>query len=175
MRRMAALLLLVIAAWLCVSLPARAIRPEAVPPQGQTDLDKYLAVIVNRSNPLEDISFAELRKVFLGEKNHWPNGHRITVVMQDSGQSERKTVLRDVYQMSEQDFSRYFLHGTFTGEVFAAPKTLANSTGVRKFVFNVPSAIGYVRATEVDDSVKAIRVDGLLPGDQGYKIRLEAR
>ena len=53
----------------------------------------------------------------------------------------------------------------FTGEAIGAPKMLATTNGVLRFVFNVPGAIGYVRASEVDASVKTLRVDGRLPGE----------
>lgn len=167
---------LILGAWAGLALPVDANRPVAASParQSQEVVDNCLAVIVNRSNPLESVSLAELRKIFLAERNHWPDGHRITIVMQEPGQPERKTVLRDIYRMNETDFTRYFLHKAFTGEALSAPKTLASSTGVRKFVFNVPGAIGYVRASEVDATVKAIRVDGRLPGEKGYRMQLEA-
>jgi hypothetical protein len=44
---------------------------------------------------------------------------------------------------------------------------------VRKFVFNVPGAIGYVRVTDVDDTVKVIRIDGHLPDDKDYSLRIQ--
>ncbi|HMK20829.1 MAG TPA: hypothetical protein VK466_00755, partial [Terriglobales bacterium] len=113
-------------------------------------IESSLAVIVNQTNPIDDLSLKELRTVFLGERSHWPNGRRITLVMMDSGQEERTAVLRDVCHMSETEFSRHFLQGLFTGEVFVSPKTLSTPVGVRKFVFNVPGAIGYVKASDVD-------------------------
>src|SRR5207253_6682003 len=72
-----------------------------------------------------------LRKIFLGEKSHWTNGRRITLVMMDPG-PERKTVLRDIYRMNENDLNNHFIHGLFTGEVFVSPKTLATPVEVRK-------------------------------------------
>ncbi len=168
------LLLLVTAALLCVLGPAGSLWSAGLSPQEPAGNEECLAVIVNRSNPLENISFGDLRKIFLGERTRWPDGHRITVVMQEPGQPERKTVLKQIYRMSESDFNRYFLQGTFTGEVFSPPKTLATSVGVRKFVFNVPGAIGYMRAQDVDETVKVIRIDGHLPAENGYKIRLDA-
>lgn len=45
---------------------------------------------------------------------------------------------------------------------------------MRKFVFNVPGAIGYLRADEVDDLVKVIRPDNWLPGEPGYKLKVAA-
>ena len=139
------------------------------------ELTGDLAIIVNTSNPVESLSLAELRKVFLGERSHWPSGRRITVVMMEPGHPERLALIRQVCQMSESDFTRHFLHGVFTGEVFVSPKTLASAVGVRKFIFNVPGAIGYVRASEVDPSVKVIRIDGHLPADREYSLHLQPR
>lgn len=145
------------------------------PPQSRVQAARpkeSLAIIVNRENPIENLSMAELRTIFLGERSHWPNGRRITLVMMETGQ-ERDTVVRDVCRMSESDLRRRFLQGLLTGEVLVSPKTLATPVGVRKFVFNVPGAVGYVRPEDVDDSVKVIRIDGHLPSDADYPLKIE--
>jgi ABC-type phosphate transport system substrate-binding protein len=136
--------------------------------------DQSLAIIINPSNPVENCSFDDLRKIFLGEKSHWPNGRRITLVMLDPAQPERKVVLREIYNMSEKDLNTHFIQGVFAGGVLAPPKTLGSAAEVRKFVFNVPGAIGYVKGTEVDPSVKILRIDGRLPDDKDYRLRLQA-
>ena len=59
-----------------------------------------------------------------------------------------------------------------TGEILVSPKILATSTGVRRFIFNVPGAIGYLRVSDVDASVKVLRIDSLLPEDKGYKLHV---
>lgn len=151
-------------------LGSRGVSMAASP--GGTDA---VAIIVNQSNPVENCSFEELRKIFLGERSHWPNGRRITLVMLDPAQPERKAVLREVYGMTEKDLSNHFIQGVFTGSVLAAPKTLGSAAEVRKFVFNVPGAIGYVRGSEVDASVKALRIDGRLPDDKDYRLKLQGR
>ena len=134
-----------------------------------------LAIVVNQSNPVDNLSSTELRAVFLGERSHWPNGRRITLVMMEPGQPEREAVLRDVCRMSESDFRRRFLQGLLTGEVLVSPKTLSTPVGVRKFVFNVPGAIGYLRPTDLDDSVKVIKIDGHLPNDADYLLHIPLR
>ncbi len=163
---------------LMIGLASRGVTPCVAaapsPPAGGT-AEQTLAIIVNQSNPVENFSLEELRKIFLGERSHWPNGRRITLVMLDPSQPERKVVLRDIYGMSEKDFNNHFIQGVFTGAVFVSPKTLANSADVRKFVFNVPGAIGYVRASDADSSVKVLRVDGRLPEDKDYRFRLTSR
>ena len=134
-----------------------------------------LAIIVNRENSIDNLSMTDLRSMFLGERSHWPNGRRITLVMMEPGQPERETLLRDVCRMSESDLRRRFLQGLLTGEVLVSPKTLSSPAGVRKFVFNVPGAIGYLRPEDVDDSVKVIRIDGHLPGDADYPLKIAER
>jgi ABC-type phosphate transport system substrate-binding protein len=137
--------------------------------------DQTVAIIVNQSNPVENYSFDELRKIFLGERSHWPNGRRITLVMLDPAQPERKAILRDIYGMTEKDFNNHFIQGVFTGAVFVSPKTLGSSAEVRRFVFNVPGAIGYVRGSDVDQTVKVLRIDGHTPEDNDYRIKLGGR
>src|ERR1700686_2947457 len=121
---------------------------QATPPLPSNTRSKegqLLAIVVNRSNPINNLSFRELRKIFLGERNHWPNGHRIAIAMLDYGQPERETELRLIYRLDENGYQNHLLRGMFLGDVFVAPKTLASPLILRKFVFNAPGAIGYLR------------------------------
>jgi phosphate transport system substrate-binding protein len=167
-RRTTTTLLVLAAAALLRAAPEARLAPS--PPKQES-----LAIIVNQSNSVDDLSLAELRTVFLGERSHWPNGRRITLVMMEQGQPEREAILREICRLSEADFRRRILQGLFTGEVLVSPKTLATPVGVRKFVFNVPGAIGYLRPEDVDASVKVIRVDGHLPSDAEYALRIPER
>lgn len=145
-------------------------RPPGPEPPAWTE---PLVIVVNRSNPIDGLTFAELRKVFLGNRSHWANGRRITLVMREPGEPERNIILRDVCGMTEDQLKNHFLHGLYTGEILVSPKTLASPTGVRKFIFNVPGAIGYLRIGDVDPTVKVVRIDELLPEDKGYKLRVQ--
>jgi ABC-type phosphate transport system substrate-binding protein len=170
--RTASFVILVAAALLSQRSPTG--HGENSPPRPSHAQDS-LAVVVNQSNPVNELTFTELRTVFLGERTHWPNGRRITLVMMEPGQTEREAMLKEVCRMSEADFRRRFLQGLLTGEVLVSPKTLASPVGVRKFVFNVPGAIGYLRPADVDGSVKVLRIDGHLPGDPDYELHLPER
>jgi ABC-type phosphate transport system substrate-binding protein len=175
MRRLLAVLSIVAIAVLLLEVSPGAARGGATAPGQASAVDQNLAIIVNQANTVDDISLKELRTVFLGERSHWPNGRRITLVMMDPGMEERNAVLRDICRMSETEFSRHFLRGLFTGEVFVSPKTLSSPTGVRKFVFNVPGAIGYVRAADVDGTVKVIKVNGHGIDDADYPLHMELK
>lgn len=133
-----------------------------------------MAIVVNRGNVVDNLSTAELRRIFLGARGHWTSGRRITIVMMEPGRPERAAVLRQICQMSESEFSNHFLHGLFTGEVLVSPKTLATPVGVREFVFNVPGAIGYLRISDVDSSVKIVRIDDRFPNEKAYPFHVPA-
>jgi ABC-type phosphate transport system substrate-binding protein len=160
-----------------VSLPdlpfGRTVQASPNPPDGRGKPGQALAIIVNRSNPIDSLSFSELRKIFLGDRNHWPNGRRIVVAMMDYGQPERQTVLRLVFRMQEDQYQDHLLKGMFRGDVFVPPKTLASPSIVKKFVFNAPGAVGYLRADEVDASVKIVKIDGLLPQNKDYRLVMD--
>lgn len=159
-----------IAAVVAAAVLAAAAAPGASPAVRSDE--SHLAIIVNRANPLDDLSLSELRKIFRAGRSRWDNGRRITLVMQEKGQAERGAALRLIYGMTESEFNRYFLQVVFTGEVPAPPRTLSTPAGVRRFVFNVPGAIGYVRAEDADETVKALRVDGHAPGETGYRLTI---
>jgi phosphate transport system substrate-binding protein len=169
--------LLAAAVLLSVAPPAgtRTGEPAGFAPQGRASAEDALAIVVNRSNPVENLSLTELRKIFLGEQNHWSNGRRITVLMLEPGKVERQAALAQIYRMDEKDFNTHFLHGMFTGDIHAAPTTIATTPEVLKFVLNVPGAIGYLKAREVDESVKVVRIDSRLPSDKDYTIRLHGK
>ena len=134
-----------------------------------------LAIVVNRSNPLSEISLVDLRRVFRGQRSRWSNGRRVTLVMRDPGTREREAILQSLYGVAEDDYHRTYMQAVFSGETTDAPKTLASTNGVLRFVYTVPGAIGYVRARDVDASVKTLRVDGRLPGEPGYRLEVDAQ
>ena len=147
----------------------------AAPGVSRAQNSEPLAIVVNKTNPLNEVSLSDLRKIYRGQRGRWSNGRRVTIVMRDAGTPERGAILRSLYGLDEENYRRGFLQAIFSGEASDAPKMLATPNGVLRFVFNVPGAIGYVRASEVDDSVKVLRVDGRLPGDAGYGIEVASR
>jgi ABC-type phosphate transport system substrate-binding protein len=149
---------------------ASAATGPAVAPLPAVSARVPLAVIVNRSNPTDSLGKAELRTLFLGERTTWPHGRRVTLVLREPGQPERAAALRLIYGMSEDDMMRHFIQQTFSGSAAAGPRAMATPEGVKRFVFNVPGAIGVIRLADVDDTVKVLRVNGAAPGDPHYTL-----
>jgi ABC-type phosphate transport system substrate-binding protein len=140
-----------------------------------SSLHSSISIIVNRDNPLNEVSLVDLRRTLLGDVTRWPDGKKITIAMREPGEPERDAVLRLVCRMTEADFTRYLLHAAYRGEAQSGIKQLETSTGIRRFVFNVPGAIGYVRSDEVDQTVKVLRVLGPVPEAPAFGLMLRTR
>jgi hypothetical protein len=114
-------------------------------------------VIVSRSNTVSSVSLDDVRKIFRCEKSVWPgNGRRITVLMLTPGQPERSVVLREIFKMSEPDYSKYFLEEIFTGRLSAPPKEVNSPAQMKKYLNSNPWAVGYLKKQDVDDTVKVV-------------------
>jgi hypothetical protein len=132
-----------------------------------------LVIVVNKSCALDNVTSAELTKFFKAEKSKAPDGTKLVIVMQDSGRPERDAALAAIYHMSESEYNDYFVEATFTGAVATAPKAVSSGAAVKKFVSDTAGGLGYVRDSDVDDSVKVVKVDGKAPGDPDYKLKLK--
>ena len=147
--------------------PASAHAVSAVSLQQRT-----LAIIVHKSNPTEALSLAELREYFLSERTNWPTKQKVRAVMIAGERPERQALLQIALDMRrEQDYQAHFLRAKFTEQTVEQPREMQSPADVLRFVSNVPGALAYLPASEVDPSVKVVRVDGLAPGDPGYKLR----
>jgi phosphate transport system substrate-binding protein len=130
-----------------------------------------LAVVVNKSNTVDNLTKAQLSKIILGEQAAWPGGKKVSVILRAHGQPEREGVLRSVCGMSEDDFAQHLLHASFNGDSAPPPKALATPEAVRSLVAVLPGGIGFLKAADLNDSVKVVTVDGVAAGDADYKVK----
>ena len=142
----------------------------AVGVQAQDKADQ-LAIIVHKSSGLDNVTLADLQKYLKAEKTKDPSGAKLVVTQREPG-PERDALLHGVYKMSDAELSRYFLQATFTGAIPTAPKQVGPGAAAKKFVADTPGAISSVRASEADDSVKVLKVEGKAPGEAGYPLTI---
>ena len=165
---------------LLVTVAFSSVLPDSVPRQTlpkRTPRIPYegLAIVVNQDNPTTDITLSQLRAMFLGERKWWSNRHRAVLAGMRRNTPEWQAVRRVIYKMDRRELDHYYLYQSFKGESPSLPTTMPAPADVKKFVVSTPGALGYLRASDVDGSVKVVRVNGLLPGDDGYPLRLRAR
>jgi len=130
-----------------------------------------VAVIVNKANPITALTMVQLRKIVLAQEGKWPHGGKIVVWMTTPGQPERVGTLKVVCGMSETDFTMHFMHASFNGDGGDPPKAAPSGSQLRQSIAGAVNAVGFIKASQVDDSVKVIAIDGALPGQAAYKLR----
>jgi len=128
--------------------------------------ENALAVIVNKSNPVNDLSLADFRRILLGERTTWRGTRRILLMLPTVGSPERQTALR-LISMDESNYKQYWQDKASSEN--AAPTASANGFAVN-VVADTEDAIAVVPLADVKGSVKLLRIDGALPGDSGYPI-----
>jgi ABC-type phosphate transport system substrate-binding protein len=131
-----------------------------------------LAIVVGKGCPVSEVSSTELTKIFKCEKTKAADGSKLTVVVR-SGGSEHGSALASIYKTDVAGYNKYFLQATFTGTVAAAPKALSSGDAVKAFVAETPGGISYVKASDIDANVKALKVDGKAPGEAGYPLQVK--
>jgi hypothetical protein len=130
-----------------------------------------LAVIVNKSQAPATADLAELRQMILGERLKWRDGETVVAVQLPQDSPERALAMKTLFRMNDAALRRYYMLAVFNGKEVAQPRDVPTAAALKKFVASNPGAVGYVLASEVDDSVKVLKVDGASPGDPGYKLR----
>ena len=163
-------IVVVIAAFLAAVPAAQSAGPPTQSPAGDG-----LAIIVHRSNPVDNLTRAELRRIFMLEMQTWSSGRRITVVLREKGQPDRADAIRLICGMSEDEYDMDIQFRMFRGTIRQGPRDILSASAMLRFVFSVPGAIGYVPATEADNMTKVLRVDGMLPIDSQYPLRVRPR
>ena len=153
-----------------VVLIAGALLGLGVIPQAAAD---DVAVIVHKSNPIDGLTMGQLRKIGLGQEAKWPSGKKIAVLMTTPGQPERDSTLKIVCGMRETDFTLHFMHASFSGETADPPRAVGSGVQLRQSVVSTPNAVGFIKASQLDDSVKVITIDGSRPGEPAYKLKVK--
>jgi ABC-type phosphate transport system substrate-binding protein len=122
---------------------------------GATHAHAEIVVIVNPKNPAASMTASQVAALYLGNANTFPDGGAVAL----SDQPESAGIRGDFYQKatgrSVSQVKATWARLTFTGKG-APPKELKTEADVKAFVASEPKAIGYVDASAVDGSVKAV-------------------
>jgi ABC-type phosphate transport system substrate-binding protein len=128
-----------------------------------------IAVIVNPNNSVSNLSMADLKKIFAGEKHAWPGGVPIKLVVRTPGCHERLVLLR-MLGMTESEYKQYWTAQVIRGEADAEPMAAPSFGMVKEVVGELKGAIGFVDVQDIKPGMKVIKVDGRMPGEAGYPL-----
>jgi ABC-type phosphate transport system substrate-binding protein len=130
-----------------------------------------VAIVVRPDVPIDDLSFADVRKLFLGERQFWPKNLRVTLLIRAPTTRERDVVLKEIYQMSEAQFRQYWISKVFRADVSTGPKIVYSGEMATELVSAIPGAVAFLPASKVTKDLKVLRINGRLPGEKGYPLR----
>lgn len=122
-----------------------------------------LAVIVNKANGASELSTGRLAGVYRGEMEHWPNQQKIVVLNRPITSEVRRQFY--AWVLGREATAKFFRTGS---PVPFRTQQVKSDRATRKMVARIPGAIGYIPLSAVDDSVKVLKIDGMLPDQARY-------
>jgi len=130
-----------------------------------------IAIVVRPDVPVDNLTFAELRRLMLGDRQYWTSNLRVTLLVRAPGAHEREVVLRTIYQMSEAQFRQYWIAKVFRNEAATGPKVVYSNEMAAELASAIPGAVAFVEADKAPKGLKVLKVNGKLPGETGYPLR----
>jgi ABC-type phosphate transport system substrate-binding protein len=121
-------------------------------PATRAEQSVRMVVIVHRTRAVE-LSTETVAQIYLRRRRFWDDGAPIVPLNLEAGTTLREEFSRVVLGQSEMRLGEYWNRQYFYG--ILPPATLASTKAMVRYVAADPNALGYVRADEVDDSVRA--------------------
>ncbi len=123
-----------------------------------------VAVVVNKDSGVEDLTLEQIKQIYTGEITNWSQvggtDAPITVVSREEGSGTRGA-FTEITGILSKDASGNEVDGT-TKDALVQPSTGA----VLQTVGNTPNTIGYVSLGSLNDTVKAVKVEGVEATDE---------
>ncbi|MFQ5596847.1 MAG: substrate-binding domain-containing protein [Nitrospiria bacterium] len=128
--------------------------------------DDPIAIIVNKANPKTGILSTELKRIYNGRTKKWPNGNKMVIINRPIDSEIRARFYRTI--LDAKPTKKFFKSKSpLTFKVMQLKSGLAT----RKFVAHIPNAIGFIYLSEVDETVKVLKIDDLMPKDEDYVLK----
>jgi len=130
-----------------------------------------IAIVVRPDVPVDSLTFAELRRLMLGDRQFWASNLKVTLLVRAPGAREREVVLKSVYQMSEAQFRQYWIAKVFRAEAASGPRVVYSNETAAELTSAIPGAVAFVDAAQVPKGLKVLKINGALPGDKSYPLK----
>jgi len=130
-----------------------------------------IAVVVHPGVPVDNLTTAELRRILLGDREFWPSGDRITLLIRAPIARERDVVVKNLCEMTEAQFRQHWIGKVFRAETPSGPKIVYSTEMARDQASRLAGAITFLPMSQVGTGLKVLRVDGRSPGQAGYRLK----
>jgi ABC-type phosphate transport system substrate-binding protein len=127
------------------------------------------AVVVNPSNPVRQMTLADLGKLFKAKTTTWAGGKNVTIVLRDPSSPGTKFIIEKVLGGSFDDGKALL---SDPGRKTTVPVVFAQSDEeVLKIVEGNAGAIGVIDVYNITGGVKVVKIDDKQPFDPGYALK----
>ena len=114
-----------------------------------------LPILVHPSNPVQDLTVEQVRRIFLGEIRNWNEvGGPDSMIV---------TISRDTNSGTYETFAKLVMNKQ---KIHENCEYVGSNGAIRQRVQSTPSAVGYAGLGFVDKTVKALKVNGIYPSQE---------
>lgn len=114
-----------------------------------------LPILVHPSNPVQDLTVEQVRRIFLGEITNWKEvgGADLQII----------TISRDTNSGTYETFEKLVMNKQ---KIHEGCEYVGSNGAIRQRVQSTQGAIGYAGLGFVDKTVKALKVNGIYPSQE---------
>lgn len=127
-----------------------------------------IAVVAAKSFPIDNLSFGDLKRLYMGNRID-SHGKRLIALALQNRSPERTAFDSAVLGMNPDTAALYWVDRRIRGES-GPPKAIDSPQVLQRVVEKLDGALGYVRADAVAANVKVLSIDGKRPTDPGYPL-----
>lgn len=132
-----------------------------------------VAVIVNRSNPVSDLSFVKMRQILEARTQYWDNGEEITLIFKPVASDETRILIDNIYKIKYEEFERYWFLKVCENTLIKFPKIINSHSTINILVSEIPGAIAFIAVNEVSThgKIKVLKINGKMPNEDSYPFK----
>ncbi len=130
---------------------------------------KNWALVVSAGSKLQDVSMADLTKYCKGTQKTWPDGRNFILVVHNPDSPEMRGAMEKLLGSAGAESKP---SAGKAGEGRAPIKVVNSDEDLIRTVEATPGAVGLVDVYSINSAVKVLRVDGKLPFDSGYSLKV---
>ncbi|MGI2258878.1 hypothetical protein [Shewanella sp. GXUN23E] len=117
--------------------------------------EEALSVVVNADSDIETLTHGQLVDIFMGRYRTFPNGQSVVVYENASDPLVQEAFYRSLVNRSLAQVNAYWARLQFSGRV-RQPEEIASVEALSQRIGSSPSAISFVRSSELTDTMKVV-------------------
>lgn len=126
-----------------------------------------IAIVVNKSNTIEDVSLDQVKSLFLGKSMYFEN--KMPVTLCDFA-PDKTAFCEKTFEFSEKKMNQLWFQLIFSGSAAKPPVAFNSLDKLIEYINDNEGAIAYIDLSKIAgvEEIKILMVDGVLPGNEGY-------